>query len=302
MANILVIGAGAVGGFFGGKLAKAGHDVTFFVRERHRNTIRDHGLQIKSVEGDFTICPRVATSVKEIEIPDIILLATKCYDALSAIESIKEKIGPDTILLTLLNGLGVEEKIKKIYGDIVLPGTVVITSRLDSPGVIEHFANGFISVGEFNSLESDRLRTVVDLLKSAEIKTSVTKNVAQAKWKKLCWNATFNPLSVIADRPVKVILSSPKFLRLIAGTIEEIRKVAAAEGVELSRDIAKQTIEMSSPLGDYYTSMWEDFQAGKASEVEFFNGEIIRRAEKKGLKVPYNQALLALTELRFEKR
>lgn len=304
--KILIIGAGAVGGYFGAKLSKDGNDVSFFVRPQHKAILEKEGLRVKSFEGDFSVAAKVVTSVSEIKSPpDLVILATKCYDAIDAIKSVEPILGSSTIILTLLNGIGIEERLLESYGERVVPGIVVITARLASPGIIEHFARGFISIGELNradGVETERVKNLLTLFKNAGVKAHFVSDMKTAKWKKLCWNAAFNPLSVIIENPIKVLLEPPEALTLIKGIIEEVRSVAKSEGVILEEEVIKETIDATYQLGDYHTSMWEDFNSGKPSELKWLNGEVVRIAKERNISAPYNETIVTLTELKFKNR
>ncbi len=295
--KILMVGAGAVGGYFGALLCKAGIDLTFLVRPRTYEAIAARGLQIKSVNGDFTVHPPVVQKVNEIDSIDLIILAVKSYDLQPVLEEIAPLVERGATLLTLQNGVDSEERILSYFKkECVVAGVAYITSRLAEPGLIEHYRRGIISLGEISGEKSDRAARIHQLLSDAGITCYLTGQIMKAKWEKLCWNATFNPLSVILDHPISLILESAPLLDIVRQGISEIISVAAAEGIVLKENIIDETITSSDQFRDYYTSMYEDFKNGKPTEIEHLNGDLIRRAERKGISVPTHRCLYGMVK------
>ncbi|MFQ5588814.1 MAG: ketopantoate reductase family protein [Nitrospiria bacterium] len=298
--KILVAGAGAVGGYFGGLLYRAGTDVTFLVRSGTFESLSSAGLKIVSPAGDFSIHPPVvqAQDLARIGPVDLIILAVKCTDVAAALKDIAPLVEQETVILTLQNGVGTEDEILKTYDtqDCVLAGVAFITARLARPGVVEHARRGTISLGELSGKKSARARAVHQVFDRAGIDCRLTGNIRRAKWEKLCWNATFNPLSVILDHPISLILENAELLGIVREGIREVIAVAAAEGIDINSKIIESTIAVSHDLKDYYTSMYEDYRNGKATEIEYLNGDLVRRGERHGIPTPVNQVLHALVK------
>lgn len=293
--RVLIVGAGAVGGYFGALLCRSGVDVTFLVRPRTGRAIAARGLQIKSVSGDFTVYPPLVQHVAEVDSIDLIILAVKAYDLQPVLQEIAPLAERGAVLLTLQNGVDSEERILSYFKkDCVVAGVAYITSRLAEPGVIEHYRRGLISLGEPSGEKSDRAVQIHQLLSKAGITCYLTGQIMKAKWEKLCWNATFNPLSVILDHPISLVLDSAPLLEIVRQGISEILTVAAAEGIELKANIIEETITTSNQFREYHTSMYEDFKNGKPTEIEHLNGDLIRRAERKGIPVPTHRCLYGL--------
>ncbi len=295
--KILMVGAGAVGGYFGALLSRSGQDVTFLVRPQTALAISKTGLSIKTPGGDFTVHPPVIEQVTQNTSADLIILAVKCTDLLAVLAQVAPLVAKGAILLTLQNGVDSEERIRTYFEghpDCVVAGVAYITARLAEPGVIEHYRRGIISIGELSGEKSERVCKIHEAISQAGISCKLTDQILKEKWEKLCWNATFNPLSVILDAPLSLVLKSPELLKIVEQGIHEIIAVAKAEGFLLHPNIIESTISVTHALQDYYTSMYEDFKRQKPTEIEHLNGDIMRRGEKHGVPTPIHQALYAL--------
>jgi len=304
--RILVVGAGAVGGFFGALLCKADFDVTFLLRPATHAQIEKNGLTIASVDpnlGRFTVHPRCVQAATDAAQADLIILAVKCYDLTAALSAIAPQVAGNrgASILPLQNGVGGEERIATYFAQNAsvggtgggVGGIAYVTSRLAAPGVVEHFRRGIIAVGALSEGQDTRVAWIQKILSQADIECRVSRNIRKAKWEKLCWNATFNPLSVILDRPISFVLDSPKWLEVVRRGIEEVAAIAAAEGVPLDADTAEQTIRTSESFRDFHTSMYEDFHNGRPTEIDALNGDLIRRGQKHGIPTPTHDRLYA---------
>jgi len=293
--KILVVGAGAVGGYFGALLHRSGADVTFLLRPATYEHLSKNGLEIRSPGGNSHLRPTLIQDASECTSLDLVILAVKCYDLSAVVESLQILIKNGTILLTLQNGITAEEEIWEAYPDAsVLAGVAFITAKRLSPGVIVQSENGMIALGELSGEKSPRAKAVHELLSNAGIACFLKSQIRRTKWEKLCWNATFNPLSVILDRPVSLMLDSEDLLTIVREGIREIIRVASAEEISLNPKIVEKTISVTAVLRDYYTSMYEDYQNGSPTEIEYLNGEIIRRGKKHGIPTPTHDMLYHL--------
>ncbi len=295
--KVLIVGAGAVGGYFGALLCRSGGDITFLVRPGTYSAIVKNGLQIKSVTGDFTVHPKMVQSVSEIDVADLIILAVKAYDLLPALEAVAPLVEGGATLMTLQNGVDSEARVRAYFKrDCMIAGVAYITARLAEPGIVEHHRRGVISLGELSGEKSERAAEIHRLLSAAGIRCNLTGQIMRAKWEKLCWNATFNPLSVILDHPISLILDSRPLLDIVRQGISEIIAVASAEGIRLDEKIIEETVTVSDQFKEYHTSMYEDFKSGRPTEIEHLNGDLIRRGEKWGVPVPTHRCLYGLVK------
>ncbi|HEY5600055.1 MAG TPA: ketopantoate reductase family protein, partial [Candidatus Manganitrophaceae bacterium] len=236
--KVLIVGAGSVGGYFGAHLFKAGAEGAFLVRPQTYRQIASNGLRIKSVQGDFTVRPPLIRQVSELSAVDdiecsnlLIILAVKCYDLSSVLDEIAPLVEKGALILTLQNGVDTEDRILSYFKkDCLVAGVAYITARVAAPGVIEHYRRGTITIGELSGAKQDgtqggtqdgtlhvlhvphvseRAHQIQQLLSTAGIPCNISGRIRKAKWEKLCWNATFNPLSVILDHPISLVLGSP---------------------------------------------------------------------------------------------
>jgi 2-dehydropantoate 2-reductase len=292
-----MVGAGAVGGYFGALLSRAGVDLTFLVHPETHEKIQTQGLKIKSPNGDVDLRPKSVTTAQEAGAVDLIVLAVKCYDIDDAASELKPILTDATTVLTLQNGVDAEERVGALIGaDRVLAGVAYITARKAAPGVIEHFCRGKISLGEFSGRQTDRLLAVYNLFIQSGIPTTLSEDIRRTKWEKLCWNATFNPLTVILDDKVGAVLDSPDLLEVVRGGVREVIDVASAAGIKLSERVIEETISGSEQFRDHHTSMYEDFTAGNQTEIEYLNGYVVRHGREKGVPTPINLTLYALVK------
>src|SRR5579863_2124657 len=295
--RILMVGAGAVGGYFGALLVRAGVDLTFLVRPETDEELKESGLRVKSINGDFEVRPKSVTDPQAAGAIDLVILAVKCYDIDEVLATIKPIVSAQTSVLTLQNGVETEERVRSVLGpDSVLAGVAFITARKAGLGLIEHFCRGKITLGELSGRKTDRLLSMYNLLIQSGIPTTLSEDIRQTKWEKLCWNATFNPLSVILNDRVRVVLESEELLEVVRGGGREIVSVVASMGVKLSDRVVEETISVSEQFRDFYTSMYEDFIAGKETEIEYLNGYIVRQGKAKGIATPFNYTLYALVK------
>jgi 2-dehydropantoate 2-reductase len=295
--KILIVGAGAIGGYFGACLCRAGADVTFLVRPQTYLQISKNGLAIRTPPGDFVVYPKMIQAVAEMSRVDLIILAVKCYDLQEVLRQVEPLVKSGATVLTLQNGIDSEEVAAAFYGqDCVVAGVVYITARLAEPGMIEHFRRGTISMGERSGEKSERAQKIHALIAKAGIPCHLTGHIMKEKWEKLCWNATFNPLSVILDHPLSLILKSEDLLEIVRQGIREIIAVAKMENIFIHSDIIEDTISATFALQDHHTSMYEDYKNGNKTEIEYLSGEIVKRGEKWGIPTPIQKMLYSLVK------
>jgi 2-dehydropantoate 2-reductase len=286
--KVAIVGAGALGCYYGAMLQRSGQDVHFLMRSDYQ-WVRQHGLQIRSYLGDFQL-PQVQAhaSSAEIGVSDLVIISLKTTDNEALKNILPPLIGKSTLLLTLQNGLGNEEFLAENFGaEHVLGGVCFVCINRLGPGMIDHSSNGNIEIGDFSGQHAAELQKVHDMFVAAGIESAVSENLKATRWKKLVWNIPFNGLAVSEGGiTVDRILQNPGLLQRLRALMREVLAAAGAEGVEITQAYADWQVERTYPMGAYHPSTLLDFQAGKPLELEAIWGEPLRRAERLGISVP----------------
>jgi 2-dehydropantoate 2-reductase len=302
MKQILIVGAGSVGGFFGARLAKNNPDVSFLLRPNTLAAVKRNGLTIRSAEGTFTVRPHAASDVRELPRPDLIILGVKVYDLDGVLNQIGPALTGKTVVLTLQNGIDTEDRlIERFKRDCVVGGVAYIYSKIAEPGVIDHYKKGAVAIGELMGHESERLLAIRDLFTSAGIPCHLSKDIRRSKWEKMCWNCVFNPITVLIDDHVAKALDHPEMTGVIRQIVGEVAAVSAAMKVPLPLDMAERVVKSTQEIRDIHTSMYDDWKAGRRTEIDYLNGFIVRKGRELGIPTPVNEALTAMIKTMTEK-
>jgi 2-dehydropantoate 2-reductase len=302
MKQILFVGAGSVGGFFGAHLAKNNPNVSFLLRPRTLEAVKRNGLTIRSADGSFTVRPPVASDARELPKPDLIVLGVKAYDLDEVMDQIEPVLTDKTVLLTLQNGIDTEDRlIARIQRDCVVGGVAYIYSKIAEPGVIDHYKKGAVAIGELMGYESKRLLAIRDLFASASIPCHLSKDLRRTKWEKMCWNCVFNPITVLIDDRVAKALDHPEMTGVIRQIVGECTAISAALKVPLPLDMPERVVKASQEIRDIHTSMYDDWKAGRRTEIDSLNGFIVEQGRKLGIPTPVNEALTAMIKTITEK-
>lgn len=302
MATIAIIGSGAVGGYYGARLAQHGHDVRFLMRS-DLAAVRERGLQVFSKDGDFHL-PAVAAFATPGDIGpvDWVICSLKATAIDQARYLVEPCVGPRTRIVALMNGLDIEERFADWFDPArVFGGMAFVCINRGEPGVIHHLDYGRVSIGHFldDPAETALLR---DLLESGSIEVAVAPNLRFARWEKLCWNVPFNGLSVAGGGiGTQTILADPE---LRATAERAMREVIAAGNADLharssdasleGTEVVPRMFALTATMGDYRTSMVIDYVLGRALEVEAILGNPVRRARELAVETPTMAALYAL--------
>lgn len=300
MQQIMIVGAGSVGGFFGAQLAQHYQNrVSFLLRPRTLNAVRQHGLIIRSAKGTMAVHPPAASDPRELAQPEVIVLAVKAYDLDRVMNQLASVIQPATILLTLQNGVDIEERIAARFGpDRIVGGVAYIYSKIIEPGVIEHYKRGSVSIGEPFEKKPEtptkRIVEMAELFQQAAIPCQISNDIRRTKWEKMCWNCVFNPLTVVIDDRVSAALDHPEMLNTIHSIVKEVMAVSKGLGVPLPVDMADRVLKWTQEIRDIHTSMYDDWKAGRPTEIDSLNGYIVQRGRQLGIATPVNEALTGL--------
>ncbi len=297
MKQIMVVGAGAVGGYFGAHLAQKHSHVSFLLRPKTQEAVAKNGLTIRSAIGEnFTVRPPSATDPRDLPQPDLIILGVKAYDLDEVMDQIEPVLTPAATILTLQNGVTIEDTLKMRFGrERVVGGVAFIYSKIAEPGVIEHFKKGMVTIGELMGLETPRLREIRELFKQAWIPCYLTDDIRKAKWEKMCWNCVFNPLTIVLNDYVAGALDEPALQPVMATIVREVAAIAmAAHRVPLDGDMPEKVVKWSQELRDIHTSMYDDWKAGRPTEIDELNGYVVKQGKELNVPTPMNEMLTAL--------
>lgn len=304
--RILILGAGGVGGYFGGRLAEGGADVTFLVRERRRAQLRDKGLIVKSSFGDLAL-PVAAIGREEIDGPyDLVMLSCKAYDLDSAMAAIAPAMGPDSAVLPLINGLRQIEVLQERFGKAsVLGGICYVGASLDpATGVIDHFGPFHrIPFGELDGSVTPRVEAIAALNDQVNFDFELRTDIMQALWDKCAGQGCISSANVLTRSVIGDITAAPSGRAFLDAVIAEGNAIGAAYGypmMQLTIDLYEKMF--NTPGSPFATSMLRDVEDGKPTEGAHIVGDLVARAEAKGLDVPILRCARTALEVHEAKR
>ncbi len=300
--KIAVIGAGGVGGYFGGKLALAGKDVTFIARGEHLKALQNNGLKVISVKGDFHLPVKATDNPSEIGPADVVLFCVKSYSTEEAARQCLPLMGPKTAVISLQNGVDNEEKLAAIFGkEKILGGVAYIGAGIKEPGVILHNLSGRFVFGEPAGGLSPRVKTLEQFFKSADLEIEAVEDIQRKLWEKLMWNAAFNGISAVTGTTLDELAEDPWLRKWALEAMEEVRQVAVKKGIEISAEKKERFLEGTRTSKGVKTSTLQDLEAKKPLEVEALNGIIVKEGEKLGISTPYNYCIYAALSIMDKK-
>jgi 2-dehydropantoate 2-reductase len=303
--RIAIVGSGAVGGYFGAKLAKAGQDVTFIARGAHLAAIRQNGLQVRSPKlGDFTVLAAAEEDTAKVGPVDLAIFAVKAYDNDTALPLLKPLVGNETVVLTLQNGVdSVDEVAAAVGAEHVLGGTTYVATALEEPGLIVQtgvhrsiiFGEPFAHRGRI----TPRVQAIADVMTPADIQVTAVPDGRVPIWDKFVYLAPFSGFTGAARLPIGAIWQYPHVREMFYAAAREVAALATAEGVELSANRWDTLTEyMSNIPPTTRSSLLIDLEMGKRIEVEAQQGAAVRRAAKHGLEMPIINTLYAVLKPR----
>ncbi|MDE0824795.1 MAG: 2-dehydropantoate 2-reductase [Dehalococcoidia bacterium] len=290
--RIAIFGAGGIGGYLGGRLSQAGEDVVLIARGEHLQAIKDHGLRVDSVKGDFVATPTLATeNPTEAGLVDAVILGVKAWQVLDAAKAMRPMIGPDTFVVPMQNGVEATAELASVLGEkSVVVGLGGLVSYIVGPGHILH-AGGepFVSFGESDNSTSERTQNLLTAFKNAGVNASIPTNIQAALWGKLAFMAANSGVGAITRVPSGQWRSVVGSWEMAQQVVREVLAVAAGKGIEMPNDslaAAVARLEGSPPNGT--SSMQRDLMEGRPSELEVQNGAVVRLGLETGVLTPVN--------------
>jgi 2-dehydropantoate 2-reductase len=289
--NIVVFGAGGVGGYFGGKLAQAGFDVTFIARGKQLQAIKNNGLQVKSIHGDFKVYPKVTDDVTNIKHPDLVILGVKSWQVEGVAIQLKPIIAENTMVLPLQNGADNADKLRAVLPHKnVLAGLCKIVSRVEAPGIIDHFAfDPEIVFGEYDNNYTKRVQNLSTLFDKAKIKNKVSDDIHLDIWKKFLFITTVSGIGALTRVEFGAMRDDQHIRQIMYQTANEIVAIANAKGIALNNEDIEMVLKVIDNLHAKTTaSMQRDVMEGRPSELDNFNGYIVRQGKELHITTPAN--------------
>ena len=315
--RIVIAGAGAIGGYIGARLAKAGADVVLFARGAHLQAMRDRGLRVVGAEEEFEVRPQVSGSLSDIGAADIVFLGVKAHGLTDLAPQLRPLFGPDTVVVSTQNGIPwwyFQQHGGELDGlrlERVDPGGVItnaiephrvigsiayFATEIEAPGVIRHIEGNRISFGEPDGTKSERCTRVAQALIAAGLRCPVSTKFRQEIWVKLLGNATFNPISALTGATLVQMAQHPDVSQLVRESMREVEAVANRLGIEMPITI-EQRIAGAAKVGEHKTSMLQDVEAGRRMELEAVVGAVIELGDRLGIAMPTTRAVYACASM-----
>ncbi len=294
--RIAVMGSGGVGGYFGGRLAQAGQDVTFIARGEHLRAMRERGLEVRSAAGDFHVRARVTDDPGSLGPVDLVLFAVKSYDTESAGRQCRPLVGSGGVLLCLQNGVDNEDRLADLLGrEAVLAGVVHILSTISAPGVVAQTAGPrTIRLGELDGRATPRVARILATLTAAGIDGRPSPDILLDLWEKFLFIAAQGGVTALTRLPIGEILGCPETAALYRGVMEEVAAVGRARGVALPPDAVDRTLAFARSLHPgMRSSLAHDLEHGRRLEIEALPGTVARYGRLAGVPTPLNEAIYA---------
>lgn len=295
--RIAIFGSGGVGGYFGGRLAQAGYDVTFIARGEHLATMRESGLRVNSIAGDFSLDKVQATDdPKTVGKVDFVICAVKAWQVAAAAKSMKPMIGDDTLVIPLQNGIEATGHLVEALGtEAVLGGLCALIAFQAAPGHIKHIgANPLIRFNRLDKQADSRVNQLSETFNHCHgLKSSIPSDVNAAMWLKFLLICPWSGIGAVSQAPIGVLLKLPETRQLLLDSMQEIYQLGLTQGVDLKEDCIAKTIAVLESLPDSSTtSMQQDMAKRKPSELDEQSGAIVRLGKTLGIDTPVNRFIL----------
>lgn len=287
--RIVVAGSGGTGGYFGARLAAAGHQVTFLARGAHLRAIRENGLTVRSaVEGERNVPVDAAESLDGHEPADLVLFCVKSFDTDEAAGVIRPVVAPDTAVLSLQNGIDNEDKLAASLGAAhVLGGVAYIFANIEAPGIIAHHQLGRIILGEMAGGSSPRTDAIAEALRDAGIEAEVDTAIRRTLWRKYVFLVALSGTTAVTRLPVKFIRSVTETRALWSRQVEELLNLATADGADLGADTMESCSNLLESLApNNYSSLYQDLMAGKRLELAALHGHATHLGKRYDIPTP----------------
>ena len=300
ISTVAVVGAGAVGSYFGGLLARAGYDVTLIARQDHVKAIQENGLYMECQSFQEHVTVKASAEYKSLTEADLVLFCVKSPDTESVAQEIKPFLAKDTIILSLQNGVDNCERIKTVLSNPVYPAVVYVATGMAGPGHVKHFGRGELVIGDLEGREAclDQLNSIQDYLNKGNVPCSISKTIKYDMWLKFLVNCSYNAISGIGQIEYGQMVQSKHINDLIDQITKEFLTVAEKEGISIGHEqavLANQQI--AKTMTKQKSSTAQDLMKSKKTEIDYLNGYIVRRGLAHQIPTPANQSVYALVKM-----
>ncbi len=296
--KIAVVGAGAVGGYFGGMLARSGAPVIFIGRQSFVDAVKQNGLFLDTVQFQERVKVEASTDLSTARGAELILFCVKTTDTADTARELASVVAPNAVIVSMQNGVDNAEQIEASSGLKALPAAVYVAASVPTPGTVKHVGRGDIVLGPQNEITE----RVANLFIRGNVPCRISENLAGELWTKLLWNCALNAMSALGKVTYGEVLASPDAKQLLEATVYEVIAVAKAAGIKLAsfedpKVALAAAYKIAEQMAATRSSTAQDMMRGKKTEIDSLNGFIVRRARELNISVPVNHALFTLVKL-----
>ncbi|HSJ37762.1 MAG TPA: ketopantoate reductase family protein [Planococcus sp. (in: firmicutes)] len=298
--KILIVGAGAIGGYFGGRLLEKGEDVTFLVRARRKEKLESTGLNIQSVNGDCRLTPQLITKDHEPEVYDVVLLSTKSYQLAGAIEDMRPFVGEKTMVLPLLNGISHVDQLIEAFGEqSVIGGLCFVEATLDEEGtIVQASPMNQLVYGERSGEKTDRINRLKESFDGTKADFVLSDNIEQEMWHKYLFITALSGITTLFEQPIGPIRELESGQRTIAALLKELETVMEAIGAPIKSGVSGKLLEKINSMGEgMKSSMQRDAEKSQPIEADHLQGYLLEKANEQGIAVPVLEAIYTKLKL-----
>jgi len=300
---LAVVGAGAIGCYFGGMLARAGANVTLIGRHQHVDAIKRDGLLLQSREFSGYIPVAATEHMAAVGGAGLVLFCVKSADTDDAAWAMAPQLAADAAVLSLQNGVNNVERIRRHVKAPVIAGLVYAAAEMSGPGAVRHTGGGSLVIGRLDALPGDRetdprlLSEIAALFTGAGIAVKISAEIATELWSKLVMNCAYNAISALSRAPYGRMVALPEIREVMRQTVDEVVQVARAKGIRLPGDMVDAAFRLADAMPATLSSTAQDILKGKRTEIDHLNGYVVREGEALGIPTPANRTLNALVKL-----
>jgi len=286
------MGAGAIGCYYGGMLARAGREVTLIGRPQHVEAIRRAGLRLETKAFDERVRLHASPEPQAARGADLVLFSVKSQDTETAGKALSPHLAREAAIVTMQNGVDNPERLAAVLGRDVIPGVVYVAVEMAGPGHVRHHGRSELAIGQAPACEA-----IAAAFRDAGVPVEISDNVLGVLWAKLIVNCAYNALSAITQLPYGRLVEGAGIPAVMRDIVEECLAVARAAGIQVVGDMHKATERIAQTMPGQYSSTAQDLARSKKTEIEHLNGVVVRKGEALGVPTPVNRVLLALVKL-----